>query len=98
MLRFLRVSGAPDSNLTAISFLPAAIRLTPASAPRPHYAERNKHRQAVRKRDFLFRPERGLLVVMELKVIKGPDAVVGRLMRYKGWLKRHRATKQVRIP
>ena len=31
------------------------------------------------------------MVVIELKVSKGPDSVVGQLMRYKGWLKRHRA-------
>jgi RecB family endonuclease NucS len=31
------------------------------------------------------------LVVIELKVSRGPDAVCGQLLRYKGWVKRHLA-------
>jgi len=30
-------------------------------------------------------------VVIELKVGRGPDAVCGQLLRYKGWVKRHLA-------
>jgi len=41
--------------------------------------------------DILAVDAHGGLVVIELKVSKGPDSVVGQLMRYKGWLKRHRA-------
>jgi hypothetical protein len=42
--------------------------------------------------DILAVDAHGGLVVIELKVSKGPDAVVGQLLRYKGWLKRHRTT------
>lgn len=41
--------------------------------------------------DILAVDAQGCMVVIELKVSRGPDSVVGQLMRYKGWLKRHRA-------
>ena len=41
--------------------------------------------------DILAVDTQGVLVAVELKVSKGPDSVVGQLLRYKGWLKRHRA-------
>jgi len=41
--------------------------------------------------DILAVDTQGTLVAVELKVSRGPDSVVGQLLRYRGWLKRHRA-------
>jgi hypothetical protein len=47
--------------------------------------------------DILAQDSRGRLVVVELKVSDGPDAVCGQLLRYMGWVKRHIASnKEVR--
>jgi hypothetical protein len=47
--------------------------------------------------DILAVDKKGGLVVIELKVGRGPDAVCGQIMRYKGWVKRHLANgKRVR--
>jgi endonuclease len=39
--------------------------------------------------DILAQDSGGRLVVVELKVSDGPDAVCGQLLRYMGWVKRH---------
>ena len=39
--------------------------------------------------DILAVDTHGGLVVIELKVGRGPDAVCGQILRYKGWVKRH---------
>jgi RecB family endonuclease NucS len=41
--------------------------------------------------DILAVDAQGGLLVVELKVSRGPDAVCGQLLRYKGWVKRHLA-------
>ncbi len=41
--------------------------------------------------DILAEDRDGGLVIIELKVRRGPDAVVGQILRYKGWVKRHLA-------
>jgi hypothetical protein len=41
--------------------------------------------------DILAVDAQGGLLVIELKVSRGPDAVCGQLLRYKGWVKRHLA-------
>lgn len=41
--------------------------------------------------DILALDKEGGLVVIELKVGRGPDAVCGQIMRYKGWVKCHLA-------
>jgi RecB family endonuclease NucS len=41
--------------------------------------------------DILAVDKGGALVVVELKVDQAPDTVVGQLMRYMGWLRRHLA-------
>ncbi len=41
--------------------------------------------------DILAEDGNGGLVVIELKVGRGPDSVVGQILRYKGWVKRHLA-------
>lgn len=41
--------------------------------------------------DILAEDRAGNLVVIELKVGRGPDSVCGQLLRYKGWIKRHLA-------
>ncbi len=47
--------------------------------------------------DLLAEDADGGLVVVELKVSRSPDAVVGQLLRYMGWVKRHLAEgKRVR--
>ena len=50
-----------------------------------------EYQTGVGRIDILAVDAQGSMVVIELKVSKGPDSVVGQLMRYKGWLKRHRA-------
>lgn len=44
--------------------------------------------------DIVATDKNGGLVVIELKVGHGPDAVCGQLMRYMGWVKRHMADGQ----
>lgn len=39
--------------------------------------------------DILAKDRSGALVVIELKVALGPDAVCGQILRYMGWVKRH---------
>jgi endonuclease len=41
--------------------------------------------------DLLAVDGRGGLLIIELKVSRGPDAVCGQLLRYRGWVKRHLA-------
>lgn len=44
--------------------------------------------------DILAKDRTGALVVIELKVGRGPDAVCGQILRYMGWVKRHLADGQ----
>lgn len=47
--------------------------------------------------DILAVDDRDNLVVIELKVSRGPDSVAGQILRYKNWVKRHLADgRQVR--
>jgi RecB family endonuclease NucS len=46
---------------------------------------------AVGRIDILAVDNKNGLVVIELKVSRGPDAVCGQLLRYKSWVKRHLA-------
>jgi hypothetical protein len=46
--------------------------------------------------DILAADAQGGLLVIELKVSRGPDVVCGQLLRYKSWVKRHLATGRVR--
>jgi RecB family endonuclease NucS len=41
--------------------------------------------------DILAVDAQGGLLIIELKVSRGPDAVCGQLLRYRGWVKRHLA-------
>jgi RecB family endonuclease NucS len=41
--------------------------------------------------DILAVDAQGGLMVIELKVSRGPDAVCGQMLRYRGWVKRHLA-------
>jgi hypothetical protein len=41
--------------------------------------------------DILARDDKGGFVVFELKLHKGPDAALGQILRYMGWVKKHLA-------
>ena len=47
--------------------------------------------RVVGRLDILAQDERGGFVVIELKVSRGVDAVVGQVLRYMGWIRHHLA-------
>src|SRR5207249_220152 len=46
--------------------------------------------------DLLCRDTEDRYVVVELKIVRGTDQVIGQLLRYMGWVKEHYATEEVR--
>lgn len=50
-----------------------------------------EYRTVIGIMDILAVDKKGGLLIVELKVERGPDAVCGQIMRYVGWVKRHLA-------